>query len=71
MIVSSDERSYFVRTSTGSLSSRLNIVGTTCECVIRCCSTSCRYCSGSNFSMITDVAPRRIADDTEACGAEW
>ena len=71
MTVSSDERSYLVRTSTGSLSIRLNIVGTTWLWVMRWRSTSARYCSGSKRSMITDVPPRRIVADTEACGAEW
>src|SRR6266540_4338195 len=68
---SSDETSYFVRTSSGSLSSRENIVGTICECVMRWRSTSWRNCSGSKRSMITEVPPKRIVTDTLACGAEW
>ncbi len=35
MMHSSDERSAAARTSSGSLSSRENIVGTICECVMR------------------------------------
>src|SRR5215211_2968949 len=71
MIVSSDDRSYLDRTSAGSLSIRLNIVGTTWLWVMRWRSTRARYCSGSKRSMITLVPPSRIVADTEACGAEW
>ena len=45
----------------GSLSMRLNIVGTSCVWVIRYLSTSARYCSGSKCSMITTVPPLRMA----------
>jgi len=55
----------------GSFNIRENIVGTSCELVILYFSTSSKYCSGSKRSMITLVAPRRIAPESDACGAEW
>ena len=54
----------------GSFSIRLNIVGTSWLCVTRYCSTSRRYCPGSNFSMMITVPPWRMARLTAACGAE-
>ena len=70
-IVSSDDRSYFVRTSSGSFSIRLNIVGTSWLWVTWYCSTSARYCSGSKRSMMITVPPMRSVSPTAACGAEW
>ena len=71
MMVSSDDTSYASRTSSGSLSIRLNMVGTTWEWVTRCCSTRRRNCTASKRSMMIDVAPSRSDSDTLACGAEW
>ena len=70
-IFSSDERSYLYLVSSGSFSNRENIVGTICEFVMLWRSTSCRNCSGSNFSMITAVQPSRSVAATLAWGAEW
>jgi hypothetical protein len=67
---SSEDRSYRLRTGSGSFSIRLNIVGTSWLCVTRYCSTSRRYCPGSNFSMMITVPPWRMARLTAACGAE-
>ena len=68
---SSDDRSYLARTSSGSLSMRTNIVGTSWLWVTWYCSTSCRYSSGSKRSMTTTVPPERIVRPVAPCGAEW
>ena len=46
------------------------MVGTSWLCVMRYFSISARYCSGSNFSMMTAVPPLRMVSPTAACGAE-
>src|SRR5262245_29066155 len=65
------DRSYLARVSSGSLSIRLNIVGTTWVWVMPNRSTHARNPSGSNRSIMIVVAPRRSAAAIEASGAEW
>ena len=50
-----------MRTSSGSFSMRTNMVGTSCDCVILCFSTSFRNSSASNDSMMIEVPPSVIA----------
>jgi hypothetical protein len=50
-----------MRNSSGSFSMRTNMVGTSCDWVTLCRSTSCKNCSASNDSMITEVPPSVIA----------
>ena len=71
MMTSSDDRSAAARTSSGSLSIRLNMVGTTCECVTRYRPTSSRYSAGSKCSITTAVDFIRRAMATLTCGAVW
>src|SRR5688500_10736029 len=70
-MASSDDTSAFARTSSGSLSSRENIVGTIWQLVTLYFSTSSRNCAGSKRSITITVPPRRIDADTLAWGAEW
>jgi hypothetical protein len=67
----SEDRSYLRRTSSGSLSMRTNIVGTSCEWVTLYFSTSFRYSSGSKCSIITTVPPRRCTVIVKRSGAAW
>ena len=71
MAISSVERSYLWRTSSGSFSMRLNIVGTSWLCVTLYFAIRLRYCSGSKCSMMTTVPPMPSVRLTAACGAEW
>src|ERR1700722_12354882 len=71
MTTSSDDRSAAARTSSGSLSIRLNMVGTTCECVTPYRPTSSRYSAGSKCSITTAVDFIRRAMATLTCGAVW
>ncbi len=59
------------RTSSGSLSMRMNIVGTTWVIVTPKRSTAARYSSGSNLSMTTTVPPRRWVARQKRSGAAW
>src|SRR5688572_17983151 len=71
MTHSSDETSYCVLTSSGSLSMRTNMVGTTWLWVARYCSMYLRYSSASNRSITTTVAPIAIDDMQKRRGAAW
>ncbi len=55
-----DDRSYLLRTSSGSLSMRTNIVGTNCACVTWYFPINASDCSGSKCSIVITVPPSRI-----------
>ena len=71
MMTSNDDRSAAARTSSGSFNIRLNMVGTTCECVTPYRPTSSRYSAGSKCSITTAVDFIRRAMATLTCGAVW
>ena len=71
MMTSSDDTSAAARTSSGSFSIRLNMVGTTCECVTPYRPTSSRYSAGSKCSITTAVDFMRSVIATLTCGAVW
>ena len=71
MITSREEMSAASRTGSDSLSSRENMVGTTCERVTRYRPTRSRNWAASKCSMTTTVAPWSKASATLPHGALW
>ena len=72
MMKISDETSYCAFTSSGSDSSRWNIVGTMCVCVTRCFSMSASVVSASHPSISTIGTPIEAGPASEnASGAAW
>ena len=70
--ISSDDRSYLLRSLGGSLSMRLNIVGTSWLCVTWYFSISAQVVLG--IEVLHDdhgAAHAGCVSDTAACGAEW
>ncbi len=65
------DRSYPVRVSAGSFSSRTSMVGTTWVCVTLCRSICRRNSSASNRSITTTVAPSAWAPADHCSPAEW
>src|SRR5690606_23978541 len=68
---SSDDTSYLTRTSSGSLSIRTNIVGTTWVWVAPNFSIAARYSSASKFGMTTSVPPSDWVATQKRNGAAW
>ena len=66
----SDDKSYFRRTSSGSFSSRMNMVGTMNMVSRRSRSISSSNATGSKRGISTIVSPTRPARMANALGAE-
>jgi hypothetical protein len=67
----SDDRSCRWRTSAGSLSIRMNMVGTHWLCVTPKRSITLRASAGSKCSITTAVPPSRWTAMVKRSGAEW
>ena len=70
MMWRSDDMSYFLRTSSGSFISRMNMVGTMKMVSIFSVSTTRKNSSGSKRGMSTSAPPRRPARRPNEFGAE-